>query len=338
MTPKLRVVSVGPMATMQDSGRFGYMRYGVVTSGPMDWIAHELVNRALDNSADAACIEVPPHGIELACEDAAIDVAVAGGAFRWTHEGRVLGTAAVVQLRPGERLRAMPGAWGTWSYVAVRGGFDVPVVLASRSTYVRLGVSGLAGRALQAGDVLPAFGVASAQEGGAIRSRLLERGDAPIRIVLGPQDDYFTPESVQTFFSQPYAVSARFDRMGYWLEGPALEHAGGFDIVSDGIALGAIQVPGSGQPVVLLADHQTTGGYPKLGAVVRADIGAFAQRRPGEAVRFTRCDVEEARRALLDVYAELELPVAVEPFGARVREDALHASNLISGVINPLSG
>ncbi|MGH7684046.1 MAG: biotin-dependent carboxyltransferase family protein, partial [Vulcanimicrobiaceae bacterium] len=287
----MRILRAGPGETIQDRGRFGYLRNGIVESGPMDWIAYDIANRALHNSPSAAAIEISRGGIEIACEDEPICVAFAGGGFVWERGGARLPSAAVVRLRPGERLAAKDGAWGTWTYLAVEGGIDVPPVLGSRSTYARFNIGGFEGRALRAGDVLRTFDTDSATiREGAILSPLLSRPARRVRVVPGPQDDYFTREAVETFFSTPYKISPRFDRMGYWLDGPALKHAGGFDIVSDGIALGGIQVPGTGQPVVLLADHQSTGGYPKLGTLARADIPAFVQRRPGETVHFERCD------------------------------------------------
>jgi biotin-dependent carboxylase-like uncharacterized protein len=323
----LRVLRAGPGETIQDAGRFGYLRYGIVESGPMDWIAYEIANRALHNPPTAAAIEISRGGIEVACEDAPRCVAFAGGAFVWERGGGTrLPSAAVVRLRPGERLTAKDGAWGTWTYLAIAGGIDVPPVLGSRSTYARFGVGGFEGRALRAGDVLQTNGAGgTAIRERAILSPLPSRPARHVRVVPGPQDDYFTREAVETFFSKAYAISPRFDRMGYWLDGPPLKHAGGFDIVSDGIALGAIQVPGTGQPVVLLADHQSTGGYPKLGTLARADIPTFAQRRPGEEVRFERCDANAARNALLDIFAQLDNP-------PQSPDEVLQNSNLIGGV------
>lgn len=324
----LRVLRAGPGETIQDKGRFGYLRYGIVESGPMDWIAYEIANRALNNPPNAAAIEISRGGIEVACDDAPLCVAFAGGAFVWERGGTRLPPAATVRLRPGERLTAKDGAWGTWTYLAVEGGIDVPPVLGSRSTYARFRIGGFEGRALRAGDVLPAFGATIGE--GTILSPLLSRATRRVRVIPGPQDDYFTHDAIETFFSEPYTISARFDRMGYWLDGPPLRHAGGFDIVSDGIALGSIQVPGTGQPVVLLADHQSTGGYPKLGTLARADIPAFAQHRPGEAVHFERCDANAARAALLEIYDLLDHPPPSP-------DEVLQNSNLIGGVVDTMS-
>jgi biotin-dependent carboxylase-like uncharacterized protein len=326
---RLRIVRAGPGETIQDAGRFGYLRYGIVASGPMDWIAFSIANRALGNPEDAASIEISLAGIDVVCEDAPLGVAFAGGGFVWEHDGTRLPSAAVIRLRPGEQLRARAGAWGTWTYLAVAGGIDVPPVLGSRSTYARFAIGGFDGRALRADDVLRAHDCASEDiMEGTLRTPLLERSSAPIRVVLGPQNDYITDAARETFFSESYAISSRFDRMGYWLEGPKLTHNAGFDIVSDGIPLGAIQVPGSGQPVILMADHQATGGYPKLGTVTRADVGRFAQHRPGEGVRFTPCAVDAAHRALRDIYS------ALDETRVRANHEMLGSSNLIGGVVD----
>lgn len=328
MNGQLRVVRAGPGETLQDAGRYGYLRYGIVASGPMDWIAFTLANRALANPEDAASIEISLAGIELVCEHAPLTVAFAGGGFVWERDGSRLSIAAVVRLEPGQHLSARAGSWGTWTYLAVCGGIDVPPVLGSRSTYARFGIGGYEGRALRADDVLRVRNQPHDAMHGTIRSPLLERSSEPVRVILGPQDDYVTPESRDTFFSESYAISGRFDRMGYWLEGPKLAHTAGFDIVSDGIPLGAIQVPGSGQPVVLMADHQATGGYPKLGTLARIDTGRFAQHRPGERVHFTACAVDTAQRRLRDVSALLEKPVVL------ASHDVLGTSNLIGGVVD----
>ncbi|MGA3036751.1 MAG: biotin-dependent carboxyltransferase family protein [Vulcanimicrobiaceae bacterium] len=329
MNGSIRIVRAGPGETIQDSGRYGYLRYGIVASGPMDWIAFGVANRALGNPADAASIEISPAGIELVCEDAPLTVAFAGGSFTWERDGTRLPSAAVITLLPGESLRTRAGAWGTWTYLAVAGGIDVPPVLGSRSTYARFAIGGFEGRALRADDVLHSRDGAREDIAlGTLRTPLLERSSAPIRVVLGPQDDYFTSAARATFFSESYAISSRFDRMGYWLEGPKLTHEAGFDIVSDGIPLGAIQVPGSGQPVILMADHQATGGYPKLGAVTRADVGRFAQHRPGERVHFAPCAVDAAHRALREVYAVLDETTV------HASDEILGSSNLIGGVVD----
>lgn len=298
--PALRILSAGPGATIQDGGRFLYRRYGVTPAGPMDWVAFRTANLALGNAPDAAAIEIGLGGLELACEDAVLTLAFCGGAFAWTRNGKSLPCAARLTLKPGEKLAIKAGSWGAFTYLAAEGGLATPLVLGSRATHTRAHLGGLDGRMLQAGDRLPVAGPSfSPQPEAEIAAPWLSRDDAPIRVVLGPQQDYFTDDALATFFGAEFGLTHEADRMAYRFDGPKIAHARGFNIISDGIAWGAIQVAGDGKPLVLMADHQPTGGYPKLGHVARADIGRLAQVRPGESCRFVAVDVEAARAALL---------------------------------------
>jgi len=192
---------------------------------------------------------------------------------------------------------------GCRAYLAVAGGIDVPRVLGSRATYLRGRLGGLDGRALQKGDVLPLG--APARDPGVAPGRHVPASRRPAypaaveaRVVLGPQADRFTPAGLAAFLGGPYTVTPQADRMGYRLEGPAIEHARGHDIISDGIPLGGIQVPGEGQPIVLLVDRQTTGGYTKIATVISVDIARIGQTRPGQRVRFREVTLAEAHAAL----------------------------------------
>jgi allophanate hydrolase len=197
----------------------------------------------------------------------------------------------------GDVLKIGSFADSVCGYLAVEGGFDVPHVLGSASTYVRGRIGGLEGRRLQARDVLQLNLSRTDERAERALARALDlRLDEPIRVVLGPQADYFTDEAIQTILSSEYVVSPQADRMGYRLQGAALSHKAGYDIVSDGIVPGAVQVPGSGQPIVLMVDNQTTGGYAKIATVISADVPLVARRRPGRAIRFTQVDVAEAER------------------------------------------
>lgn len=296
----LRVLSAGPGATIQDGGRFGYRRYGLTPAGPMDWVAFRTANLALGNAADAAAIEVGPGGIELIVEaEAPVSLAFCGGGFTWLRGGQLVGAAARLSLAPGEILSAQPGVAGIFTYLAVAGGLRTPVELGSRATYTRAAIGGLNGGLLHGGDLLP-LEVAAASGGGdamIVAPWLRPDLDAPLRVVLGPQDDYFDPAARDLFFSAPFRVAAG-DRMAYRLDGPPIAHSRGYNIVSDGVALGAIQIAGDKKPLILMADHPPTGGYPKLGHVARADIGRLAQLRPGRACYFVEVSAETAREAL----------------------------------------
>ncbi len=335
----LLIESAGPGATIQDAGRFGWLRFGVTPAGPMDWAALRTANTALGNDPGAAVVEIGPGGLAVSVATA-MPLAFAGGAFRWSRRsprdpaGPDLPAAARVLLHPGEVLSARAGRAGAFSYLAVPGGLDVPPVMNSRATHIRSGLGGLEGRALRAGDRLAAAKCGAAPDDGVIEAPWLDLSDeAPIRVVLGPQDDHFTSDAVASFLGARWTLTGQADRMAYKLDGPPIAHARDYNIVSDGVALGAVQVAGDGQPMVLMADRQPTGGYAKIAHVIRADIGRLAQLRPGDALRFAAVGPAEAARVLI----ELENRVAavggrVAPLRQRPSLDQLIGSNLIGGV------
>lgn len=325
--------AAGPGATIQDGGRTGMLRFGVTPAGPMDASALATANLALDNPAGAAAIEIGSAGVTLT-SDKRLPMAFAGGGFRWTRNDQALPAAARVTLQPGETLRARAGTWGQWCYLAVPGGVDVPLVMGSRATHARSGIGGLEGRVLAAGDRLACLSeILGELDDVEIDGAWLKPITAPIGVVLGPQDDHFTAEAVETFLEARWRVTAAADRMAYALDGPSLAHARDFNIVSDGVALGAIQVTGDGRPLVLMADRQPTGGYPKIAHVRRADIGRLAQLRPGQYCRFAAGTPEQARRALLDLDAALAgMAQRLTPLRRDPTADRLVESNLIGGV------
>jgi biotin-dependent carboxylase-like uncharacterized protein len=224
------------------------------------------------------------------------------------------------------------GAAGAWCYLAVGGTIDVAPVLGSIATHVRSGLGGLGGRALAAGDALPVRDLGPVDAPAALVAPWLERAGDVIRVILGPQADYFSADQIAAFCAGPWTISPRSDRMAYLLDGPRLAHAKGFNIISDGIAMGAIQVPGDGRPIVLMADRQVTGGYTKIATVIGPDLGRLAQLRPGARFRFAVVTVEAAvaaRRAERDALATLR----AEPLVRRHPDsELLLGLNLIGGV------
>jgi biotin-dependent carboxylase-like uncharacterized protein len=295
----IRIREPGPLAAVQDRGRYGYQEMGVPVSGAMDQWALRLGNLLVGNAEDAAAIEITLGG--FAAEFLADTVcAVAGLPDRATLNQKPVPSWRPLAVARGDVLALERGPRGARDYLFLAGGVDVPVALGSRSTYLRGGFGGLEGRALRPGDELAA---------GPPSGRMVDRlppeflpcyPESPVlRVVLGPQDDRFTEEGLSTFLSGTYEVTTRADRMGYRLEGPAIRHRKGADIISDGIPLGAVQVPGDGQPVVLLADRPTTGGYAKIGTIISVDVPLIAQALPGARVRFQAISVEEAREIYL---------------------------------------
>jgi 5-oxoprolinase (ATP-hydrolysing) subunit C len=337
----LRVLRAGLGATIQDDGRHGYLRYGVTPAGSMDWVAFRTANSALGNDR-AAAVEISVSGLEVICEGAPLALAFAGGAFLWRRDGVLLPQAARLLLEPGKTLAARAGNSGAFAYLAVEGGFETPVTMGSRATHVRSAIGGIEGRMLRAGDVLPAASTMrldGASFEAMIDAPWLAREPDPFRVVAGPQDDYFAAETLSAFFEGRFTLTPVADRMAYRLDGPEIAHAGGYDIVSDAIALGAIQIAGDKKPLVLMADRQPTGGYPKLGHVVRADIGRLAQMRPGETCRFRAASVAEARAALLRREDEIATTSQrLRPLRRELTSERLFGANLIDGVVDPLDG
>ena len=280
MSPHLLVQSPGPFTTIQDLGRFGRQDLGVPVSGALDTVALRIANVLVGNPETMAGLEIRGAGPLLRVEADSVRVALGGTAAALEILGeapRIVPGWQSVRLVRGEAFRIGTLRDTATCYCAVEGGFAVPALFDSQSTYVRGRMGGFEGRALRSGDRVP-VSRREAPERGELRLPSPPPYDAgsPVRVVLGPQHDHFTKAAVATFLESSFTVSHQADRMGLRLEGPALEHAGGHDIVSDGIATGAIQVPGTGLPIILLADHQTTGGYPKIATVASVDLPAWA--------------------------------------------------------------
>lgn len=329
----LVVEAAGPGITLQDGGRHGYLRYGITAAGPMDPLMHATANRAAGNPLDATAVEISTGGVTLAAEGGAVGIAVAAPGFRIALDGAALPDAVALTLEPGQPLVVRAGETGAWGYCAVSGRIAVAPVLGSTATHTRSGLGGLDGRGLAVGDRLS---VAEVRLGDAVPHRLvapwLDRDPRVIRVVLGPQDDFFAPDQIAAFLAGPWTVSPRGDRMACFLDGTPLKHAKGHDIVSDGVAMGAIQVPGNGLPIVLMADRQSTGGYPKIATVIGPDLGRLAQVRGGAQIAFRQVTVDEAVAARRAERDRLREPVAREPVvRADFTSDFLLGLNLVGG-------
>jgi biotin-dependent carboxylase-like uncharacterized protein len=341
MNGGLEVLAAGLHTTVQDLGRTGWQAIGVPVSGALDGTALRLANRLVGNPPGAAALEILLSGPTLRVAADTVRIALAGCDATLAIDGASDRTVPAWQsLRLGRSniFTVFSGRRSASCVLAIEGGVAVPPVLDSASTYARARIGGFAGRPLRAGDLLP-LALADAPERSELR--LPEpppaAEDASIRVVLGPQQECFTDAALATLVEAEYRVSNAADRMGMRLDGPKLSHRGGWDIVSDAIATGAIQVPGSGQPILLLADHQTTGGYPKIATVVSADLPVVGRRRPGDALRFVAVSVAEAEELARDAERDLVALVAsIEPVPAGRDVDLanLHAVNLISGVVS----
>ncbi|HUM16522.1 MAG TPA: biotin-dependent carboxyltransferase family protein [Candidatus Nitrosotalea sp.] len=305
----LLVQDGGPLTTIQDLGRFGHLRVGIPTSGPMDREAFVLANRLVGNADNAAGLECTLLGPRLEFTDERL-VAVTGADMAPTLNGAAAPAWQGLRVKPADVLRLGPARSGVRAYVAVAGGIETPLVLGSRATYPRGRLGGLDGRALRKGDRLPLGAITAARPLRVRPDRIpAYAGEAEVAVVLGPQDDRFTPAGIAAFLEGPYEILPQSDRMGARLKGPFIEHTHGHDIVSDGVPMGGIQVIGEGQPIVLLADRQSAGGYTKIGTVCSFDLGRIAQIKPGGRLRFRRVTVADAHAMLRDSRRALDTAI-----------------------------
>jgi allophanate hydrolase len=316
------------LVTLQDGGRRGHLRFGVPASGAMDRLAFDAANAALGNAAGQTAIEVSLGGLILQCTSGTVTLAVTGGGFAVEHGSRKLQSWTVLTLHKGDRLAVRGGEGGSWAYIATAGEIEAATWLGSHATHAS---SGFGGGALRSGQVLV---IADAQPrddrlGDIPKPSFI--GDGPISTVIGPQDQHFTKEAVALFLTTTFTVTDAYDRMGMRLKGAALHPQGALSIPSEPVVRGAVQVSGDGVPTVLLADHQTTGGYPKIATVLSCEIDRLVQHRSGQDVRFAKVTAEQAvaqartyARAREDYLAEIAVPRGT-------LEQRLMRENLISG-------
>lgn len=306
----LAVLDGGLLTTVQDLGRPGYERYGVPVCGAMDRFALQAANSLVGNHLGEAALEMTVLGPRLRAEHDCL-IALAGADLGPRVDERPVAGWRTHRLRRGQMLDFTGPAHGCRGYLAVAGGFAIDPVLGSRSTFLRGRWGGVEGRALQAGDLLRLRDPNPDQPGragGAVAPADVPRyvHELTVRVVLGPQDDLFTPAGIDTLLGSVYEVGAESDRMGYRLRGPRVEHRAGADIVSDGVVMGSVQVPGDGQPIIMMADRQTTGGYTKIATVATADLPLLAQCQPGVGrVRFARVTEAVAVELLRDMERRL---------------------------------
>ena len=305
----IEVLHPGLLTTVQDLGRTGYQRFGVSVSGAVDPRSAAVANILAGNPDGEAVLECTVLGPQLRFDAPAV-IAVTGADLGPTLDGVPVENYRALRVQAGQTLRFTGPKCGCRAYLAVSGGLDVPEVMGSRSTYMKAKIGGWHGRKLEKGDVLPLRAPGTepkALENRALAPEFRGRSEYTLRVVMGPQDNAFTPGGVSAFLSGVYTVTPEFDRMGCRMEGPEIEHNGSADILSDGIAFGAVQVPDSGQPIVMLADRQTTGGYTKIANVISADFRLLGQLKSGDRVRFEKVSLASAQEALLAQRASLRL-------------------------------
>ncbi len=327
---RLTVTSSGPLVSYQDGGRFGMMRFGVPASGPMDRLAHAAANVALGRPPNATAIEISVGGLEIACAAGEVTCCVAGGDFQLLHAGAAMPAWCVRTLRTGELLSVRPGRRGSWAYIAFAGELVCERWAGRTATH---SMSGLGGGSLAGGMtiVVRDAKVAEAREGRlAVPEWVSSR--PRVRVVLGPQTGRFEPQAMAALLQHEFTVTPACDRMGMRLAGPTLALRNGLSIPSEPVVRGSIQVGGDGVASILLADHQTTGGYPKIATILSCDTDGVSQLRPHDRIAFQAVDVEESIRLVRSRArsAQQFLEAIVTPRGTLT--ERLMRENLISGV------
>lgn len=311
------VLKPGILATLQDSGRHGYQHYGVPASGAMDLFSHRVANILVGNSGDEATLEITLRGPQLRFEKDAL-IAICGGDLSPAIGGAAVPEGKVVWVRAGSTLDFGACVAGSRAYLAVHGGFDVPPVMGSRSTYDTARIGGLEGRALKKGDVLrfggatrdayPALAAALAQSRNgfvfpkwAVNQHIEKLGRTPqiARIIPGRHWEAFGAQAREALSGSEFRIAADSNRMGYRLDGPAIEIGRPLEIVSEAVTFGTIQIPPGGRPIVLMADRQTVGGYPKIAEVASVDLHLLAQLKPGDRLRFELVSLAQAQALCL---------------------------------------
>lgn len=332
----IKFANGGFLTTIQDRGREGYQEFGVSVSGAMDRRSLALANLLVGNDEYEAAVEVTLMGpvMEFTSENI---IAVTGGDLGAKLNGKPLSMYEAVAVKAKDVLSFSGMKSGSRGYVAFAGGLDVPLVMGSKSTNMKSKLGGYEGRKLGAGDLI---------EFAAPKTTLPNMGkrrvepddfssmDITLRVLMGPQDDCFTEKGIGTFLSSTYSVTNESDRMGCRLEGEVIEHKNGGDIITDGIAFGAVQVPTHGQPIIMMADRQTTGGYTKIANVISVDLPKMAQTRPGCKIKFKKVTIEEAQRLYLDElnwYKQLKDQLSREEVQPELKEDQV--AEILTAVI-----
>jgi len=344
MTSALRVLTPGLLTTVQDLGRPGHQRLGIPVSGALDPVSLRAANALVGNPPGTGVLEVAYLGptLEVEADDVRLSFVGAQASIEILDDvdassgDRIEGMRSI-RLSRGQVVRIGSLSGGAVLYVAVEGGFDIQPVLGSVSTYLRGGFGGWQGRALKAGDHLP-LRRATASDRDDCRVEGLDISvPKRVRAIVGPQNNYFSDSEIAAFFESTFTVSEGADRMGIRLSGRKLVHSRSLDFTSDGVAPGSIQVPGSGQPIVLLVDRQTTGGYPKIATVISADLPALGRLSIGSKIAFEPVTVEQAQILRRELMAEMDaIHERIVPIPRNDDEVAprLLAYNLVSGVVD----
>ncbi|WP_097027271.1 biotin-dependent carboxyltransferase family protein [Clostridium peptidivorans] len=306
---EIKIKNPGLLTLIQDKGRYGYQQFGVPVSGVMDSFSHRVANILVGNDENEALLEVTILGPEIEFMNDSL-IAITGGDLSPVLNGNSIPMWESICVKRGDTLGFGQIKNGCRSYIAFTGGIQIEKVMGSRSTYVKAKIGGLHGGSLKSGDILT---IGDLKDGlTSTKYRKLPNENIPtyskdieVRVILGPQDDYFTEKGIDKFLSAEYKVTNECDRMGYRLEGEVIEHVNGGDIISDGINFGAVQIPSHGQPIIMMADRQTAGGYTKIANVISIDLPKIAQAKPGDCIKFKKVTLDEAQGLLKEIEEDI---------------------------------
>lgn len=298
----------GILTTIQDGGRFGYEKFGVSPSGPMDLRSMHIANILVGNELEEACLEMTIMGPWIRFDSDGV-IAITGADMQPMLDGKPISMYRAIAVKKNQVLKFGMVTGGCRTYLAVAGGMDIPKLMGSKCTMVLHKFGGYEGRKLQKDDKI-AFckniAVLPNMQARWIMPERFTKGEHVLRVIMGPQDHMFTEKGIACFLNEVYKVGQEFDRMGYRLEGAVIEHKEDGNIISDGIVTGSIQVPTAGLPIVMLSEHQTVGGYTKIATVISVDLAVIGQCKAGDAVRFQAVTVEEAQKLYDEYYDEME--------------------------------
>jgi len=303
-----QVLKPGFFTTVQDLGRYGYLRYGVPISGAMDTFSLVAANLLVANNPDDACLEITLIGPELQALTKT-QIAITGGAASPKINGQHVPMWQTLEVQEGAVVSFGKVESGCRAYLSIRGGVDTPPVLGSRSTYVRGGFGGINGRQLKTEDIIGGFDVSLLKVGYSMPEELVPQftGQFKARVMLGPQADMFTERGITTFLSSQYKVTLEADRMGYRLEGPIIEHKAKADIISDALLPGAVQIPKNGKPIMIMRDAQTAGGYPKIAVIITPDVSTLGQAKTNDIIEFSKITIQQAHEKISEYYKFLNI-------------------------------
>jgi antagonist of KipI len=291
-----KVIKSGLFSTIQDSGRIGYQNEGVVVSGAMDPFAHKVGNILVGNNRNSASLEITMMGPTLQVLKGSV-ISICGANLSPKIDGKPIANWKTVKIEKDQILSFGQPVNGIRAYIAVSGGFDVPEVLNSFSTYAKGKIGGFKGRTLNENDIIEANDPVKSKLGIGLSWEIIPDYDPkePVRVIPGPNTSRFTPNGIKTFLNSQYRITNAADRMGYRLDGPPIKHIDNADIISDAANIGTVQVPKDGKPIILMSDHQTTGGYTRIANVISIDIPLIAQRYPGQTIYFKKISIEKAQ-------------------------------------------